>query len=113
MHTNHHGLEIILKGRKKDYTKQIIWAENKVDALVYVPLNNNQFSALVSLCVDVPKINAGSRIIKALNAELYFTAADEFEKWKGFRRKLERKLFLRPCLVANNIGDEKCRGKKA
>lgn len=102
MNTNHDGLAIILKGRKKNYTDRIMWAENKVDALVYAPLNNNQFSALVSLCIDVPRINAGSRIIRALNAELYFEASREFERWKGFRRKLERQLFLRPCLVVHN-----------
>lgn len=103
MQTNQKGLAIILKGRKKDYTGQIRWAENKVDALVYAPLNNNQFSALVSLVIDVPKINAGSKIIRLINQGKYFAASQEFEKWNGFRRKSERKLFLCPCLVVHNL----------
>lgn len=111
MQTNKEGLEIILKGRKKDYTELILRAERKVDALIYSRLNTNQFSALVSLCIDIPRVNAGSRIIKAVNAELYITAAGMFEEWEGSRRVAEKRLFLRPCLVVHNVG-ELCHAKK-
>jgi GH24 family phage-related lysozyme (muramidase) len=74
--------------------------------LVKVPLNSNQFSALVSFSFNVGTGNLQtSTLLKKLNALDYTGAADEFLKWakaKGQelpglvrRRKAERDLFLK------------------
>ncbi len=87
--------------------------ERDVESLVKVPLNQNQFDALVSFCfnvgsdIDADTIAEGlgdSTLLKKLNAGDYAGAANEFTKWnkvKGKvsngltkRRKLEQSLFL-------------------
>jgi GH24 family phage-related lysozyme (muramidase) len=80
--------------------------EQGVLGLVKVPLNSNQFSALVSFSFNVGTGNLQtSTLLKKLNALDYTGAADEFLKWakaKGQelpglvrRRKAERDLFLK------------------
>ncbi|HZF55898.1 MAG TPA: type VI secretion system tip protein TssI/VgrG [Polyangiaceae bacterium] len=85
--------------------------ELAVIAMVKVPLNVNQFSALVSFAYNVG-LGAlqGSTLLKKLNAGKYNGAASEFMKWnKGtiggklvvlpgltIRRAAERKLFKKP-----------------
>lgn len=85
--------------------------EAAVIAMVKVPLNVNQFSALVSFVYNVG-IGAlqSSTLLKKLNAGNYNGAAGEFKKWnKGtingqlvalpgltIRRAAERKLFKKP-----------------
>lgn len=81
-------------------------AENAVKSKVTVPLNQNQFDALVSFIFNVGGGNfAKSTLLKKLNKKDYAGAADEFPKWnKGggkvlgglvTRRKDERDLFLK------------------
>ncbi len=76
-----------------------------VNRMVHVPLNQNQFDALIDFAY-----NAGigalqtSTLLRLLNAHDYNGASEEFSKWvhadgKVFqglvtRRELERKLFL-------------------
>lgn len=79
-----------------------------VTALVTVPLNQNQFDALICFCYNVGlKAFASSTMRRLLNEKDYVGAAAEFPKWnmatingvkqvvKGLtrRRAAERKLF--------------------
>jgi lysozyme len=79
-------------------------AENAVQQMVHVPLNPNQFAALVSLTFNIGAANfARSTLLKSLNAYNYAAAAEHFESWvyaKGIkleglarRRRAERTLF--------------------
>jgi len=85
--------------------KTVAAFERSIKNLVQVPLNQNQYDALVSFAYNV---GAGafkkSELLKKLNAGDYKGAADELPKWnkskgevlKGLvrRRDEERKLFL-------------------
>jgi lysozyme len=70
-------------------------------------LNNNQFSALVSLAYNIGLGNfASSTLLKKIKAQDFAGAADEFIKWDHVnhmeiaglvaRRAKEREIFLRP-----------------
>lgn len=75
----------------------------RVGKLIVVPLNNDQFDALVSFDFNTGALHK-STLRKKLNAGDYDGAADEFLKWnkaggkilRGLtrRRKSERNLFL-------------------
>ena len=79
--------------------------EDAVNDLVVVPLNQNQFDALVSFVYNVG-INAfkNSTLLRELNMGRYEKAADQFARWnkaggrvvQGLvnRRRAERSLFL-------------------
>ena len=79
----------------------------QVLALVKVPINQNQYDALVSFAYNVGIGNfANSTLLKKLNLGEYDAAAKEFDRWvfaKGRklpglvkRRAAERELFSRP-----------------
>jgi lysozyme len=107
----HTGPEVIL-GMKIDlaqaetYLKQdVVSAEDTVNGHVKVPLNQNQFDALVSFVFNEGSGNfIHSTLLKLLNVKLYDCAADQFPRWiygadgplEGLkkRRKEERELFL-------------------
>ena len=83
------------------------WAENVVSLHAKGPLNDNQFSALVSLCFNIGSGNFdSSTLLKDLNAADLDDAANQFLVWdkqrgKGLpgldiRRARERALFLTP-----------------
>ena len=79
--------------------------EQAVSALVKVPINTNQFSALVSFTFNVGVGNfKSSTLLKRLNLRDYKGCSNEFERWvygsnkkplEGLkkRRKLEKELF--------------------
>jgi GH24 family phage-related lysozyme (muramidase) len=80
--------------------------EAAVNKFVKVPLNDNQFSALVSFAFNVGSgAFKSSTLLKKLNQKDYEGAADQFDKWiyaKGQvlnglirRRKAEKELFLK------------------
>lgn len=84
--------------------------EGIVTMAVTVPLNENQFAALVSFAYNCgPKNLLDSTLLKRVNAGRFKDAADEFSKWNKAagrvmpgltrRRDAERALFLTP--VAN------------
>jgi lysozyme len=57
-------------------------AEEAVNRLVRVPLNQNQFDALVDLAYNVGSGNfANSTLLKMLNINAFDRAAHEFERW--------------------------------
>lgn len=93
---------------KEDLTR----FEKAVDSLVKVPLNSNQFDALVSFVFNIG-INAfsGSTLLKLLNNGDYNGASQQFKRWiygngnkvlEGLkkRRTAEEKLFNTPVLKA-------------
>ena len=90
----------------KDYMRHdLIEFEHTVNSSVKVPLNQNQFDALVSLAYNIGS-NAfkSSTLVKKLNAGDYQGAADQFNVWvnaggkrmQGLvnRRDREKLLFL-------------------
>src|SRR5215510_3407914 len=81
-------------------------AESAVDDLVTVPLNDNQYAALVDFVYNVGKGNfEASTLLKLLNSGKYAAASNEFLKWvyaggrriEGLarRRSAEKTLFVR------------------
>lgn len=99
---------VITRGVSQEFLERDLRRfENAVSALVKVPLNQNQFDALVSFAFNVGEANfKRSSVLRHLNAGLYAKAADAFLAWnksKGKvlpgltrRRKEERALFLTP-----------------
>lgn len=90
----------------KSYMKyDLIEFEHIVNSLVKVPLNQNQFDALVSLTYNIGSgAFKGSTLLKKLNISDYKGAADQFDVWvnaggkrmQGLanRRTKEKLLFL-------------------
>lgn len=94
----------------EDLANEILYAtlgeyENAVSRYVTVPINQNQFDALVDFAYNAGAQNLRtSTLLKQLNKGNYDKAADEFGKWvygggkklKGLeiRRGLERELFM-------------------
>jgi len=87
--------------------QDLVRFENGVRNLVKVPLNSNQFSALVSFTFNVGTgAFANSTMLRRLNQRDYRGAADQFSRWvygggrvlPGLvrRRNEERALFLAP-----------------
>ena len=64
------------------FIKDVQEAEKAVKSLVRVPLNPNQFGALVSFVFNAGAFKfRGSTLLKKLNAGDYKGAADEFLRW--------------------------------
>lgn len=77
------------------------WCSDTVEGAVRVPLTQNQFDALYSLCFNIgPTAFRNSTVVRKLNAGDYQGAADAILMWNKpavleKRRKRERELFLR------------------
>lgn len=97
---------VITRGVSQEFLERDLRRfEDAVSALVKVPINQDQFDALVSFAFNVGEGNfKRSSVLRHLNAGLYAKAADAFLAWnksKGKvlpgltrRRKEERELFL-------------------
>ncbi|AOR64849.1 lysozyme [Pectobacterium wasabiae] len=83
----------------------VVQYEQAVNQLVRVPVNQNQFDALVSFAYNLGiRSLSTSTLLKKLNAGDYAGAADEFPRWNKAggkvltgltrRREAERALFL-------------------
>ena len=76
------------------------WCSEAVESSVKVPLAQNQFDALYSLCFNIGGTNfAKSTVVKKINANDMQGAADAILMWNKpavleGRRKRERELFL-------------------
>jgi len=102
--TARRGMRIDKSEGQRLFNKDIQVYVNAVNRLVSVPLNQNQFDALVSFCFN---LGAGalsnSSLLRELNKGNYKSAANWFERYvygggrklEGLirRRKAERKLF--------------------
>lgn len=82
----------------------VAWAERAVSSAVAVPLSQEQFDALVSLCYNIGETAfRNSTLVRLLNSGDYAGAAAQFDRWNRAggvvnavlvnRRAAERKLF--------------------
>lgn len=103
--TVHQGLKISQSEADSLLKTDLIIHCNNVSKLVKVPLNQNQFDALVSLEYNIGYGNfSRSTLLKLLNTKNYKGAAEQFAVWRlgggkilpGLvrRRKAEKDLFL-------------------
>lgn len=98
------GMVITMQEVDEILARDLVKYENAVLKAVKVPLTQNQFDALVSLCFNIgPGAFAGSTVVKRLNAKDYVGAAEAMLMWKKAgndpdlllpRRKREKALFL-------------------
>ncbi len=106
-HTGNVSGPITKEQAEKLLKKDLSTAENAIQEQVKVPLNSNQFSALVSFVYNVGTGNFARSTLRALlNDGNFEEAANEFEKWvygggkklPGLieRRIAEKTLFLTP-----------------
>ena len=103
--TVHQGLKISQSEADSLLKTDLIIHCNNVSKLVKVPLNQNQFDALVSLEYNIGYGNfSRSTLLKLLNTKNYEGAVEQFAVWRlgggkilpGLvrRRKAEKDLFL-------------------
>lgn len=101
------GLTWVLSQAEDAFQRDTQWAVTAVMKLADVPLNQNQFDALVAFVFNVGEPQfAGSTLLRVLNSGDYAGAAGHFAEWdhqngvvlKGLdvRRAAERALFLLP-----------------
>lgn len=99
------GMKITPAGAEEILRSDLVKFERAVASAVHVPLNENQFGALVSFTFNLGPGNLkSSTLLRRLNAGDYAGAAAEFGKWvkadgktlPGLvrRREAERLLFL-------------------
>lgn len=100
------GDKITLEQARQYKAYDLARFEKAVNDAVKVPLNQNQFNALVSLAYNIgEKAFTGSTLVKRLNDGNYKAAADQFLVWvnaggkrmQGLvnRRNKEREVFLK------------------
>jgi lysozyme len=64
------------------FAKQLAYFERSVEYFVKVPLNDDQFTALVDFAYNEGEgAFAGSTLLKKLNAGDYAGASDQFKEW--------------------------------
>lgn len=101
------GMKITAVGAEEILRSDLVAFENAVRSAVHVPLNQNQFDALVSFTFNLGPGNLKtSTLLKKLNAGDYAGAADQFPRWNKSngkvlagltkRRAAERQMFLTP-----------------
>ena len=100
------GLKINQEEAEKFLINDLEIHSNYINKLIKIPINQNQFDALISLEYNIG-YNAfkNSTLLKFLNEKKYNKAAEEFDKWvysnkrklNGLikRRKKEKELFLK------------------
>lgn len=111
------GDEIDEETAQRYFDEDLCWAEECVEQSINVPLTENQFAALVSLCYNIGATNfSKSTLVRLLNAGAKpDVAVLQFARWnKQFskrtgeydvldglteRRAVEAELFLKECEV--------------
>ncbi|EPY02700.1 lysozyme [Magnetospirillum fulvum] len=99
------GMTITEEDANTLLSRDLVAAEKAIVGAVSVTITDNQFSALVSFVFNLGAGNFyGSTLLKKLNANDIFGAADEFLRWNKVngqvlagltrRREAERTLFL-------------------
>lgn len=100
--------EEITQAQAEEYLRNDLRVfEREVERMVLVPVNENQFSALVSFAYNVgPAALRKSTMLRFINEHRYADAAGEFARWNQAagkvlpglvrRREAERALFIKP-----------------
>ncbi|MGH8384915.1 MAG: lysozyme [Pseudomonas sp.] len=99
------GMKITADQAERMLQNDISRFEPDIDRLVKVPLNQNQWDALMSFTYNLGATNLGSSmLLKLLNSVDYAGTAEQFLRWNKAggqvlsgltrRREAERKLFL-------------------
>lgn len=82
------------------FEKDVTWREVKVESLLLVDINDNQFAALVSLFYNIGGGNfESSTVLRKLNGGNFVDAASAFRLWK-YSRNEKMELVVNPALVA-------------
>ena len=90
------GLSITQTQARALYIRDINIFSGAVRKLVKVPINNNQFSALVSLSYNIGLGNfRSSTLLRQLNRGNYSECSGEFWKWRRARGKIVAGLVAR------------------
>lgn len=70
------------------FLEDVAWVEDCVNRAVTVPMTQNEFDALSSLCFNIGcKAFSGSTLVRLLNDSDYDAAAKEFSRWNKQRGK--------------------------
>lgn len=107
------GMKITKEEAEAILLRDLVKYEDAVKRLVKVPLNDNQYSALVSLCYNIGEGNlAKSTVLARVNAKDFTGAAKAFAMWNrgggkvlpGLtkRRQVEADLFLTPVVIPSH-----------
>lgn len=108
------GMIITIEEAEKLFCDDLNPCENAINKLVTVPINQNQFDALVSFVFNVG-VGAfrNSTLLRLLNQGNYNAAALQFKRWNkangvvlaglSRRRKYEEDLFVTPVIDDLNI----------
>lgn len=111
MEVNAEGMKIINRYDEEYWATDVETAERAVERYVEIELTENQFSALVSLVVNIGvREFMKSALLHLVNKEQLLCAAQQFHEYTTLdqltedktlarRRRAEKKLFLRPTLV--------------
>ena len=100
----HEGQQCTSEEAENYLRNDLIWAEDAVNALVHVELNQGQFDALVSFTYNLgAEALRKSTLLRILNEGDYAGAAKQFDRWvydngviiRGLiaRRRVEREMF--------------------
>lgn len=88
-------------------TADLEWAEKCVDELVEVPLNDNQFAALVSFTFNLGcGALLGSTLLKVLNDGDYEEASRQILRWNKQRNKATGEMVVLAGLTTRRIEEQ-------
>jgi lysozyme len=100
------GMKITADEAKALLDGDLAWATAAVNRLARVPLNQNQFDALVSLVYNIGESAfAGSTVLRRLNGGDYAGAASAFEMWNKITDSAGKKVVSRG--LANRRASER------
>ncbi len=108
------GMKITQADAERILARDLVKYEDAVKRGVKVEINDNQYSALVSLCYNIGETRfATSTVLKRVNARDFNGAAEAFAMWnraggkvsKGLtkRRAAEAAMFLTPTIVSPTV----------
>lgn len=102
----HQGSEITEERAEQLFKLDIEPAEERVDTLVKVPLGDNQFGALVSLCFNIGACAlGGSTLVRLLNEKHYEEVPHQIARWNKSKNRATGLTETNKGLVNRRAGD--------